>query len=257
MKNYLTIKVFSKFTGIPTSALRYYEQKNLLIPMQRTKKSGYRLYSHDQIATAKFIASLRIADIPITEIQTYLTAEKEEKENMKKNWALAIKEKQAQLTISLNYLESNELETVYLIDRKQENIIWFPAEAPPGQFRETFLKRRHELKTVKQTIHNTYFRYLSGNRKWIKGEIGFAIEPNQELTFSAGHIEKMDASLCIGFPYDDHFSNIESGYRQLFQYALKYDWVPRGEVLEWYRGDQINKMDIIMPVRQMGGESYE
>ena len=67
----MNIQDFSERTGISKSTLRYYEQKNLLIPSERSA-NGYRVYSNDQIATVKFISSLRLADIPIKDIKVYL-----------------------------------------------------------------------------------------------------------------------------------------------------------------------------------------
>lgn len=60
----MNIQDFSDRTGISKSALRYYEQKNLLFPRDRSA-NGYRVYSEDQIATVKLISSLRLVDIPI------------------------------------------------------------------------------------------------------------------------------------------------------------------------------------------------
>ena len=68
MNQLMNIQDFSERTGISKSALRYYEAKNLLIPSERSA-NGYRVYSEDQIATVKLISSLRLADIPIKDIQ--------------------------------------------------------------------------------------------------------------------------------------------------------------------------------------------
>ncbi|WP_212927945.1 MerR family transcriptional regulator [Oceanobacillus sp. J11TS1] len=57
-------------TGIPKSALRFYEEKDLLKSV-RQENSNYRMYSEDQVPLAKMIASLRTARVPIRDIQLY------------------------------------------------------------------------------------------------------------------------------------------------------------------------------------------
>ena len=71
MTELMNIQKFSERTGISKSALRYYEQKRLLCPRERSA-NGYRVYSDDQVATVKLISSLRLANIPIKDIKVYL-----------------------------------------------------------------------------------------------------------------------------------------------------------------------------------------
>ena len=66
----MNIQQFSERTGVSKSALRYYEQKQLLLPRERGA-NGYRIYSEDQVSTVKLISSLRLADISIKDIKIY------------------------------------------------------------------------------------------------------------------------------------------------------------------------------------------
>jgi Predicted transcriptional regulators len=59
----LSIKDFSKFTGIKQSVLRYYDEIGLLNPALRGE-NGYRYYSCQQIITVNLINVLASLDIP-------------------------------------------------------------------------------------------------------------------------------------------------------------------------------------------------
>ncbi|GEN13162.1 MerR family regulatory protein [Myxococcus fulvus] len=49
----LSISQFSKRCGISASALRFYERKGLLVPVER-QENGYRAYSPQQVVEARF-----------------------------------------------------------------------------------------------------------------------------------------------------------------------------------------------------------
>ena len=138
----MTINKFSLKTGIPSSTLRFYETKRLLIP-ERDDENGYRLYKEEQVPTAKLIASLRKADISIQDIQRYLQANRCEQKEMKRNWIIVLKERRQQLDLSLHYLEASlNKEEIFLFEKAAEKCIWFEAEAPPGEFKEEMLRRK-------------------------------------------------------------------------------------------------------------------
>jgi len=63
----LSIKDFSKFTGIPQSTLRYYDEIGLFSPVLRGD-NNYRYYSCPQITTVNLINTLAALDIPRKEI---------------------------------------------------------------------------------------------------------------------------------------------------------------------------------------------
>lgn len=60
---------FSKITSFTVKALRFYEEKEILIPSARDDESGYRLYSEADIEKAKLIALLKAVDFTISEIK--------------------------------------------------------------------------------------------------------------------------------------------------------------------------------------------
>jgi len=63
----LSIKDFSRLTGIKQSTLRYYDDLGLFTPAKRGE-NGYRFYSPQQIVTINSIHLLHELDMPIREI---------------------------------------------------------------------------------------------------------------------------------------------------------------------------------------------
>lgn len=250
----MTIQDFSERAGISKSALRYYESINLLHPIKR-KENGYRVYSESQVAIVKLISSLRLADVPIKEIQSYLKEDHETtRQQMMENWIQVIKERRNLLNVSLRYLESDSMSNeIYLIERDAENIIWFAAESEAGKFRKHFIERAKELEKLNISIKNCYLKYLSGS-EFIKVQIGFGIPFDMKTSELPKHelVEQMAPCLCIAMPYTDSITKIQSGYQKLMKYAVASEWVPTGSILEWYRGDNFTALDLIMPVTQIG-----
>jgi len=66
-KDILTIREFSKFTGIRESKLRHYDEVKLFRPIKRGE-NGYRYYSATQTIAVNLINVLRNANIPIKKI---------------------------------------------------------------------------------------------------------------------------------------------------------------------------------------------
>lgn len=254
----MTIKLFSQQTGIPASTLRYYETKNLLKP-ERGGVSGYRLYREEQVQTVKFIASLRKAGISIHDIRCYVQASDSEQENMKRKWRAALKEKRDQLDVSIRYLEASQTkEPFFLFEKSVEQVVWFEAEEPPGEFKEQMLQRRGALNQQVISIQNVYLQTIAATVSLVKAEIGFAIKKDVNQKYlSEGTLTIERASLCVGIPFRGHFSNVPSVYRKLYTYCMENNWIPTGPVYEWYRGDQLTGMDLVMPILQMEGEKDE
>lgn len=247
----MTIQTFSKRTGISKSALRYYESENLLHPIR--SKNGYRLYSKDQIATVKLISSLRLAGVPIKDIRMYLKENKSVRQQMIKNWIKTLKEKHQLISVSLRFLESyQESGQVYLLERNAEKIVWFVAESNPGKFGNHFRQRKRELERLNIPINNGYLRYLSGKES-IKAQIGFGVSDDVEIAglSEIDSIEIMPPCLCIALPYTSPVTEIQKGYAQLMNYTMEHGLIPAGPIIEWYRGENFEDLDLLMPVTRI------
>lgn len=249
----MNIQQFSERTGISKSALRYYEQKHLLFPRERST-NGYRVYSEDQIATVKLISSLRLADIPMKDIKVYLLENNEEKrQEMLMDWIHNIKKKRSLLDVSLRYLESDSFsKEIYLIEKSAEQIIWYDAESEVGEFSQHFLARGNELKKLNITFNNFYLKYISGDHL-IKAKIGFGIPAGVDKTglTEMAVIEQIPKCICIAMPFVDSIATIQSGYHKLLSYAIEHKWTPLSSILEWYHGVDFTQLDLLLPVTQI------
>lgn len=249
----MNIQQFSERTGISKSALRYYEQKHLLLPRERSA-NGYRVYADDQIATVKLISSLRLADIPIKDIKVYLLENDEaRRQQMLMDWIHNIKKKRNLLDVSLRYLESNSFsKDIYLIEKSAEQIIWFNAESKVGEFGQHFLDRGNELKKLNITFNNFYLKYISGDHL-IKAQIGFGVPDGVDKTglSEMAVIEQIPECICIAMPFVDSITTIQSGYHKLLSYALEHKWTPLFSILEWYHGVDFTQLDLLLPVTQI------
>lgn len=66
-----TIGHLAKTLGLPTSTLRYYERRGLLLPSSRTS-SNYRLYDDATLARVRFIRSAQEIGFTLDDVQTLL-----------------------------------------------------------------------------------------------------------------------------------------------------------------------------------------
>lgn len=67
-----SIGEFSKITGMPIKTLRFYHEKEILIPSCVDPTSGYRYYDRKNIEKARVIASLRAWEFSLKEIKEIL-----------------------------------------------------------------------------------------------------------------------------------------------------------------------------------------
>jgi DNA-binding transcriptional MerR regulator len=68
MKDLLTIKEFSKFSGIEQTTLRYWDDIGLFSPATRNPENNYRCYSPEQIIAVNFIKVMSTLDFPLKTI---------------------------------------------------------------------------------------------------------------------------------------------------------------------------------------------
>jgi DNA-binding transcriptional MerR regulator len=71
----LSIGEFAKRSRLSISALRFYGDCGLLVPARIDGSSGYRFYAAHQLHEATLLRHLRALEMPIAEIQSFLTAD--------------------------------------------------------------------------------------------------------------------------------------------------------------------------------------
>lgn len=71
----MTIGELAKATGLEKTAIRYYEEKELIKPLRM--ENGYRKYSDKDIADIQLIQMLKLAGLSLKDIQLLLTLKNE------------------------------------------------------------------------------------------------------------------------------------------------------------------------------------
>ncbi len=68
----LGIGQMASLSGLPVSALRFYDGAGVLAPSKVDPASGYRFYQRSQVASARLVAHLRRVGLPLDEVRTVL-----------------------------------------------------------------------------------------------------------------------------------------------------------------------------------------
>jgi DNA polymerase-3 subunit beta len=70
----LSIGELARASGLPVSALRFYDGAGLLVPAWVDPRSGYRRYGPEQVAPARLLARLRRVGMPLADMRALLAA---------------------------------------------------------------------------------------------------------------------------------------------------------------------------------------
>ncbi|MGW2094282.1 DNA polymerase III subunit beta family protein [Promicromonospora sukumoe] len=71
----LTVGAFSRASGLPVSALRYYDAAGVLRPASVDPATGYRWYAPDQVERARLVARMRLTGMPVADICRVITGD--------------------------------------------------------------------------------------------------------------------------------------------------------------------------------------
>lgn len=245
----LSIDHFSKLTGVSKSALRFYEEKGLLIP-KRNEGNGYRQYQEEEVEIARFINSLRLANVPLKEIKTYLSLSESERSKRKQNWIHMLEQKRELLDIQIKYLKSTLEEVeIFLLEVEEERVLWVYAEEEQGKFSQYFLEGREVLEKQQISVDHYYLQYISG-RETVRAWVGFGIERGKKIrdfTFFDKE-ESIRKSLSVAMMYRGDFTTIEKAYHEIMKYMSTNQYIPTGPLMERYTGKDLGSATILIPV---------
>ncbi len=71
---HLLIGQIARRCGLSASALRFYDERDLLKPSHVDPQTGYRCYDEDQVEEAQLVRDLRRAGLPVAEVRAFLSA---------------------------------------------------------------------------------------------------------------------------------------------------------------------------------------
>ena len=180
MKELLSIKEFSKLSGIETTTLRYWDDIGLFSPIMRDPENNYRYYSSDQIIAVNFVKVFSNLNTPLKVI-----GEMEKERTPESILNLIIQQEK------LLDLEMRNLQECYSIIHTRNELINYG------------LKMLEELETGNEIIIETRTQqvYMPGKRnKWVEGESFH--EPFMAFCNSA-HELRINLGFPIGGAHDD------------------------------------------------------
>jgi DNA-binding transcriptional MerR regulator len=253
----LTIKQFSRLTAIPESTLRYYEQEGILAPAARTP-AGYRQYTAEQILPAKFLYSLRLAEVPLDQVRSYQTASDTERKATLANWQQELTQRINRLQVARLYVETlmgqgSGTEPVHLQVTEREQVIWFVREAPTGHFGPIFDACYCTLKEAGiATGEQTYFRWLcdlDDRPGWVRGQVGFQLTGKLPATLPEGaHAEELPPALTLSLEHKGPFDQIDKTHMRLIAFMQAHGWEPAGPDYERYPQADDCYTEILRPI---------
>lgn len=68
----LAIGVVARLSGLPVSALRFYDGAGVLVPASVDPRTGYRRYAPEQVGAARLVARLRRVGMPLDSVRALL-----------------------------------------------------------------------------------------------------------------------------------------------------------------------------------------
>jgi DNA-binding transcriptional MerR regulator len=115
-----TIGEFSKISGLSVKTLRFYHDKQLLMPSYIDQNTGYRYYDHNNVEKARLITVFRKMEFPINQILEILDNYDDQSDilNYLEKHKSLIEDKirkHRDILISLNQIISNEKEAINIM----------------------------------------------------------------------------------------------------------------------------------------------
>lgn len=251
----LTIKQFSRITGIPESTLRYYDAQAVLRPEQRGE-NGYRLYGADQVLPAKFLYSLRLAAVPVEEVRAFRQGDAQQQQAALSRWYDELGERIAWLELARRYIESlrrggSEVVTLQVIPREQ--VAWFLHDGPVGGFAPHYDRRQRELTAAGFTLHSAYFQYVADVAPGrVRGKVGFSVSGLGARLPEGGELEERPSLLALSLEHRGPITEVEGSYSRIHAFMAEHGWQAAGPALERYPvGPPDLYVEILIPILRL------
>jgi effector-binding domain-containing protein len=261
---------FSVITRLSQKALRYYDQKDLLVPQAKDVFTGYRYYKGNQIQQGIKIKHLSDLGLSIDEIRKYLEAEKNKEED-----------KIAEILEKRLRNAENELVNIQRVVGLLRN----PKEVVKNTMSKPIIKKTPPLRVLSKREKGTYQVTIG---KLIIELIGIIQSPDNQRNFvkitgpfmsiyhDEEHVEE-GADIEVAVPvtgrivvedpnveirnlkplkvaslvYKGSYESIGEGYSKLFNYILENKLTPNGFMMDLYLNDpnSVNPDDILTEIQ--------
>lgn len=202
MKQFLSIREFSEFSGVSIPSLRHWDSIGLLLPRKQDPETNYRYYTPDQIISTKFIILMRSLGVPLKVINNIL------EERTPAKVARLLEQQRKNLDIEMHRLQ----ECYSIIDTRLELIhngmyLEEGFHAIDG-FRVDKGSPTHGSTWVEEGgVHVLYHEeapYILGpEHKWHEGKTG-----HDAFAEFCGHVQRLRINL--NFPIGAYYENMEA-----------------------------------------------
>lgn len=118
MEQLLTIGEFAARCGLSRSALRFYDQNDLLRPRLVDDETGYRYYAVEQLEGAALVRRLRTAEVPVGQLRHYLAAPADRRRRLLEAHLASVRERASAIETAVDELR-RELDGANAGDRAQ------------------------------------------------------------------------------------------------------------------------------------------
>lgn len=194
----MTIQAFSQKTGLSTSALRFYEGKELLLPEGRGE-NGYRYYAEEQIPLARMIHTFRQAHVPVGEIRSFLQASPTEQVTLIDRWHRETENKLRELQVAKQFLSGARpgLREVNLVRWEESSwMIWFTHELEQAicPYAQSIAENRRTLASAGfETMAEVFVLLREATGRTLTAEIGFRLSggTSSDVRASRQHISDL------------------------------------------------------------------
>ncbi len=256
--NNISIGRFSAITRITKKALRYYDNRGLLVPEAKNSITGYRYYTSDQIQHGLLIKQLSTLGFSIEEISEYLEAyKKSNRDTLDRIIESRLKETRAELerlqrvASLLDNNRSNELMKKTLSEPtiKEEPQIRVISKKEQGVTTETVGRLLAELMQVIHTPENqsnlvtiagppaTIYHDREYNKE--EGELEVVIPITGKITLNEPEteIKNLPKRKVVSLVHKGSYETIGYAYQKIFEYATANGLKVIGPVMEIYLND--------------------
>lgn len=203
----LTIGDFARLVGLSSSALRFYDDCDLLKPAAVDEGSGYRYYSHDQVTAAEIIRECRKLGMPLAlarrVLQSPADAEKLVVEFWDREQEDLTRRAEAFETLKTRLKGRDRYMTSWWVDASDlrkgvSQVVWAAAKAPvePEVLSSVFVECGDEVRLVATDRYRLAIRDLVPSRVEGGDEASTAVEAD-ELVGMAASLPDGEARLVI------------------------------------------------------------
>jgi len=246
---------FSVITRLSQKALRYYDQKEILVPGAKDTITGYRYYTGNQIQQGVKIRHLSDLGFALEEIQQYLEAEKEgEKETMEKLINSRLRQAERQLlelqrTVSLLKNRQTVKNTMLEPVIKETKNLRVLSKRETGTYGETIGKLIGDLMNIIMSPENqrnfvkitgpfmTVYHDQEYKEEGADIEVAIPITGRVVVDDPSVEVKNLKPRKVVSLIHKGPYDNIAAGYEAILSYVQENDYEITGPMIDLYLND--------------------